>query len=152
MSYPPPPPPPGQGDPSQPPAGGYGPPPGQPPMAPPGYGAAMPAGPQTAGKATTSLVLGIISLLFCGLLLGIPAIFVGISARKEIRASNGRLGGEGLALGGIITGVIGTLWSIVVIAIVIVGLVAGGSAVKNVYDQVCASAAADNDPSNDCPS
>jgi hypothetical protein len=176
MNYPPPPPP-GQGDPNQPPPqqpppqqpppqqppGGYtppaAPPPGQPPAyggqpayGQPGYGAPVPAGPQTAGKATTSLVLGIVSLVLCGLLLGIPAIFLGISARKEIRDSNGRLGGEGLALGGIITGVIGSLWSIVVIVIVVIGLVAGGSAVKNVYDQVCQSAAADSDPNNDCPS
>jgi hypothetical protein len=115
----------------------------------------VPAAPQTAGKATTSLILGIVSLVLCGLLLGIPAIFIGISARKEIRDSGGRLGGDGLALGGIITGVIGSLWSVALIVFFIIALVAGGNAVKdvkNAYDSACASYAADSDPNNDCPS
>lgn len=162
MNYPPPPPP-GQGDPNQPPPqqppGGYTPPPTPPPAQPayggqPAYGAPAPAGPQTAGKATTSLVLGIVSLFLCGLLSGIPAIFLGISARKDIRQSNGRLTGDGLAMGGVVTGIIGTLLSIVGIVFFIIAIAAGGSAVKQIndaYNSACASYSADSDPNNDCP-
>ena len=109
----------------------------------------VPAG--TSGKATTSLVLGIASLVLCfiGFLLGIPAVIVGMRARKEIRNSEGRTGGDGIALTGIVTGIIGTLLGIVVVALV-VGLFAVGSTVNTVVDEACDQAAQDNDPSNDC--
>jgi hypothetical protein len=94
--------------------------------------------PPTSGKSTTSLVLGIVSLFFCGFLTGIPAIIVGISARKEIRRSNGALSGDGLALGGIITGILGTLWSLIAAGILI-ALFAFGAEAVNDYDQACDS-------------
>lgn len=103
---------------------------GYPPPVPP-----MPS-PPTAGKATTALVLGVVSLFFCGLLTGIPAIAVGLSARKEIRQSNGAVGGDGLALGGIITGILGTLWSLVAVAI-LVSLLAIGGEVADQYGDAC---------------
>lgn len=112
-------------------------PPGPPdPYAP--YGQPVPprASPPTSSKATTSLVLGVVSLLLCGFLTGIPAIFVGLSARKEIKRSNGSLGGEGLALGGIITGVLGTIWMLVATALLI-ALFAFGADVINNYSEVC---------------
>lgn len=89
-----------------------------PAAAPPMGGAYQPPGAAATSNstATVSLVLGIISLFFCGLFTGIPAIFLGLKARKEVAASDGRETGDGLALGGIITGAIGTL--ITTIAIV----------------------------------
>jgi hypothetical protein len=121
---------------------------------PPSYGSGQdpygqPA--QTSGKATTSLVLGIASLvLFCiGFILGIPAIIVGLRARKEIRTSQGRVGGDGLALGGIITGAIGTLLGLGALALVIATF-ALGSSLDEVVDRTCDELAQDNDPSNDC--
>ena len=83
--------------------------------------------PPSSGKATTSLVLGIVSLVFCGLFLGIPAMIVSRQAKREIRESGGRLGGDGLATAGFVTGLIGTIWSVLSI-ILIVGLFAFGAA------------------------
>ena len=155
MSYPPPP---GPNDPNQPPYGGDpaaqqpgGPPPGYgypPPGGQPPYQPAyqQPVGQQTAGKATTSLILGIVSLVLCGLFAGLPAIFLGFSARKEIRESNGRLGGDGLALGGIVTGILGTLWSLVLVGMLIFGVALFGSAV----DQACDDLRNDGIAGNEC--
>lgn len=104
----------------------------------PPYGQPVPPvpTPPTAGKATTSLVLGVVSLFFCGFFTGIPAILVGMSARKEIRQSGGTLSGEGLALGGIITGVLGTLWTLIAAGI-LVALIAFGAGVANDYSEAC---------------
>ncbi len=87
------------------------------------YGA-PPAAPPMSGRAVTALVLGIASVVVCclGPLLGVPAIIVGLRARKEIVAAQGRAGGDGLALGGIIAGVLGSLVGLAVWAAV-VGLV-----------------------------
>lgn len=57
----------------------------------------------TSGLAITSLVLGILGFLSGGLL-GIPAVICGHISRSQIKKSNGRLAGEGLALAGLITG------------------------------------------------
>jgi len=101
----------GQQPPAQPP---YGQPPyGQPPYGQPAYGGA--AAP-THGPATTSLILGILSFVCCGLL-GIPAYIIGRRAEREIAASGGRLGGEGLAKAGWILGLVS-------IALMVVGLLA----------------------------
>ncbi len=66
-----------------------------------------------SGKAVASLVLGILSL-FCNVLAGLPALIVGILALRDIGRSRERLGGRGLAIGGIITACVGTLLSCVV--------------------------------------
>ena len=120
---------------------------------PQSYGGQDPYGqpPKTSGKATTSLALGVGSLvLFCvGFLLGIPAIIVGMRARKEIRNSQGRLSGDGLALGGIITGVLGTLIGLAVVGLIIASLALGES-LQDVVRETCDELARDNDPNNDC--
>jgi hypothetical protein len=67
------------------------------------------------GKAVASLVCGIISLFILGPILGIVAIVLGVLARKEI-AADPSLDGAGLALAGIITGAIGAVLAIVLIA------------------------------------
>ncbi len=74
-----------------------------PPLVP--YGAITP----TSTLAVTSLVLGILSVLSCTFFTGIPAIICGHIARSQIRQSGGTTKGEGLAMGGLITGYIGTL-------------------------------------------
>jgi|GEM_PF-2991302 hypothetical protein len=63
------------------------------------------------GTATTSLILGILSLLCFGFLTGIPAIFVGISGKKKAE----KMGGEGrtMAQWGIISGIVGSILSII---------------------------------------
>jgi Domain of unknown function (DUF4190) len=82
-----------------------------PPPPPPQYGAPMPgAVPGTNGKAIWSLVTGIIGLLCCGLV-GIAAIILGQSAKKEI-ATSGQ-GGGGLATAGVVLGVLALVWMVV---------------------------------------
>lgn len=60
--------------------------------------------PQADGKATASMVLGILSVTCFGLLAGIPAVILGHISRKNIRESRGRLTGDGKALAGMIMG------------------------------------------------
>jgi hypothetical protein len=61
---------------------------------------------ETDGKATGSLILGILSLVAFSILTGIPAVILGHISRKNIRESRGRLRGEGMALAGLIMGYI----------------------------------------------
>lgn len=96
---------------------GYYPPPGQYPFAP---------APASSGKATTSLVLGVASIFVCGLFLGIPAMIVSRQAKREIEHSQGRLSGSGLATAGFVTGLIGTIVSVVV-GLLVVLLIAFGA-------------------------
>ena len=64
--------------------------------------------PPNAPGATKAMWLGIVSLLCCSLL-GPWAIYTGVQVRFRIRVSNGRLGGEGYAIAGIILGALSTL-------------------------------------------
>ncbi|MDB2686517.1 DUF1559 domain-containing protein [Mariniblastus sp.] len=69
---------------------------------------------KTSVLAIVSLVLGIASL-FCLIFTGIPAIILGIIAYLKTSKSNGYVKGGGLAIGGIVTGALGCLLSVVVI-------------------------------------
>ena len=80
-------------------------------------------------KATTALVLGLISLVG-GFMCVLPVLVspfawvTGSKARKEIRQSNGQLGGDGMATAGMVLGIIGTvLLALLVILLVIVVIV-----------------------------
>jgi hypothetical protein len=88
MSYPPPPPPP-------PDAGGYG------------Y-----AAPRTNNKAIWALVLGILSLVCCGVFAGIPALVLGNMAKNEIDASGGVQSGRGMAVAGLVLGIVSVVLSV----------------------------------------
>jgi type IV pilus assembly protein PilA len=83
---------------------------------------------RTDGKATGSMVLGILSLLLCfaGWLAGIPAIILGHISRSKIRKSMGRLKGDGMALAGLIMGyisVVGLPFMLIIAAIAIPNLI-----------------------------
>lgn len=91
----------------------------------------------TPGKATASMVIGIValaSILLCGIgLIAAPVgLFLGYSARREIAESNGRLGGSGTATAGIVMGWIGTvllvLGIIAFIALIAIGVSTDNSA------------------------
>jgi hypothetical protein len=88
---------------------------GQAPPPPPGYapygGGGF--GPQQHPKGTTILVLGIVGLLCCGPL-GIVAIVMGSTARKEMAANPGvTYTNAGLITAGWILGIVATvLWAI----------------------------------------
>jgi hypothetical protein len=72
----------------------------------------------TSRKATASLVCGVLTLLGIGFFLGLPAAVLGWWARREIDASEGRLGGRTEATVGMVVGLAAT----VVWAVVLVGL------------------------------
>jgi len=74
--------------------------PGRVPAQPPSYGQPQ----ESEGKATASLILGILSVTCLGLLAGIPAVILGHIAKSNIRKSGGRLGGDGKATAGLILG------------------------------------------------
>lgn len=103
--------------------------PGQPPV-PPVPGAPM------ADKAAWSLGLGLVSLCAFGPLTGVPAIVLGVQARRQIRESQGSLSGDGIALGGMISGVIGSLLWLVLGALIAM-LVVFGVQASNQYDKAC---------------
>lgn len=63
---------------------------------------------QNSPHATTALVTGIIGA-FCGIT-GPIAVGFAIAALHQIRTEPQRYGGRGLAIGGLVTGLIGCLW------------------------------------------
>ncbi len=73
--------------------------PGAPGGPPPAYGGSS----GTSGKAIASLVLGILAFLIWPL--GVAGIILGVMARNDIRAQPG-LGGNGLAITGIVLSVV----------------------------------------------
>jgi len=126
-----------------------------PPAPPPGqpYGYQQPGPPMmpapTHGKATTSLILGLVSLVACGLVLGIPAMIVAQQAKREIRASQGQLGGEGVATAGFVTGLIGTIWSVLG-GLLLVGLFVLGTAVEGQFEDTCTTITPEGSFSSEC--
>ncbi len=102
--------------------GAGGPPPTGPGYPPPGpFAPAPPAHPQS----TLAMVLGIVGLvggfIACGLGLVLSpfAWALGRNALRDIRASQGRVGGEGPAKTGMITGIIGTVLLVLAVLAVI---------------------------------
>jgi Domain of unknown function (DUF4190) len=95
------------------PGGGYVPP------APMGYmpGAMGYAGPRTDGMAIASLICGIVGIVcfvFCfGVVLGPVAAILGYISRQRIASSGGTLSGGGLALAGLILGVVAFAISVI---------------------------------------
>ncbi len=80
----------------------------------PGYLGAQPG---TSGKAITSLVLGILSFI-CLFFTGLPAIIFGAIGLSDIGKSHGRLGGKGMAISGIVLGIIGSCFSVVIAVLI----------------------------------
>jgi hypothetical protein len=79
----------------------------------------------TPGSATAALILGICSLVVCGLICGPLALVYGNKARNEIDASGGRLGGRGMATAGIVMGWIGLGLTVLCIIIFIASASSG---------------------------
>jgi prepilin-type processing-associated H-X9-DG protein len=72
----------------------------------------------TSRKAIWSLVLGVPSLV-CSVFTGIPAIILGALAVRDIARSRGRLGGNGLAIAGMVTGALGV---VLILPMTLIGL------------------------------
>jgi hypothetical protein len=74
--------------------------------------------PGTPGKAIAALILSIVGLVLCPYVFSVLALVFGYMARGEIKRSGGALGGDGLALAGIIIGW-GSIavWTLFIIAV-----------------------------------
>lgn len=71
--------------------------------------------PKTSGLAIWSLVLGILSLMCFTIFAGIPGVICGHKALSRIKKSGGALTGQGLAIGGLVTGYLGIAFAIFLI-------------------------------------
>ena len=81
---------------------------------------------QTSTLAIVSLIAGILGWTALPFLGSVVAIITGHMARSEIRRSNGQLGGDGMAIAGLVLGWISAaLW---IVGIVIIFTVLGGLA------------------------
>lgn len=83
---------------------------------------------QTASGAVVSIVLGVLSVMFCPLC-GPVAWALGRSAAREVDASGGQLGGRGIATAGKILGMIGTVL-LVLLVLFFVGAVVLGMSIE----------------------
>jgi hypothetical protein len=84
--------------------------------------------PRTSGTAIASLIFGVLEWIALPVIGAIPAVILGASARSEIRrAPPGTIGGEGLAVAGLILGWV--YLGIFVAIVVFVLLFFGGAAV-----------------------
>lgn len=84
-----------------------------PPPPPPGQGGYGYAAPRTNSKAIWALVLGILSFVCCGFVAGIPAIILGNMAKNEIDASGGVQSGRGMAVAGLVLGIVSIALSVI---------------------------------------
>ena len=113
---------------------------GQPPQDPyqqqpdqsPGYG--QDPSQDQSGQPYAAMITGIVSLVLAcgygvGLLASPVAWYLGKSSMNRIDASQGQLGGRGMAQAGMILGIVGTVLLVlaIVAVVVIFGLVAGSS-------------------------
>ncbi|CAM4239877.1 DUF4190 domain-containing protein [Paenibacillus typhae] len=90
----------------------------------------------TNGKSIASLVLGILSIVtpYIGLLFGIVAIILSALSLKEIR--NRYEGGRGLAIAGLVCGIVGTIiYALLILLFVVIILFAAGAedSISNFY-------------------
>lgn len=125
-----------------PPAGSYPPPYGYPPAGyppvgyppnggqtayygtPPGYPGPM--APATSGWAIASLILSLANWLVLPVIGAILGIVFGHIALGEIKASQGRVEGRGVAMAGLIIGYVSLGLAVCVIAVVIIAIAASG--------------------------
>ena len=70
------------------------------------------------GKATASMVLGIVGIIFCPIVLSVLAIVFGLQSRNEIDRNPGAYTNRGQAQAGFILGIVGLclmpVWFIIV--------------------------------------
>jgi hypothetical protein len=78
--------------------------------------------PPTPGNAVASLILGILSIVLCPIITAVIGLILGYNAKREIDASGGRLGGRGVALGGIITSWIGLAIYVPILLLIVIGI------------------------------
>jgi len=77
------------------------------------------------GTGLWSMILGIVSLFFGGLLLGVPAIILGLNGRRKAAAGRATNGGQAQA--GFVLGIISTVMSVLGILAVVALLFVSGT-------------------------
>jgi type II secretory pathway pseudopilin PulG len=77
----------------------------------------MSANAKRQGMATSSLILGILSVMCLGLLAGLPAIVLGHQARRKVRTQPEQYAGDGLAMAGLVMGYASIFTTICLIAV-----------------------------------
>jgi hypothetical protein len=101
------------------------------PYSSPAYGGgAFPGGamaPPTSGLAIASMVCGILGLVTCLLLPGIPAVICGHMALSQMAAPGARIGGRGMAIAGLVMGYIAVILGLVGVVLFTVGALANVS-------------------------
>jgi hypothetical protein len=76
--------------------------------------------PQATGKAIAALILSILGLVLCPYVFSVLGLVFGYIARGEIKQSGGRVGGDGLALAGIIISWGGlAVWTLFFVAVLV---------------------------------
>lgn len=73
---------------------------------------------QTSTKAILSLILGLMSF-FCVFFTGLPAIILGAMGLSDIGKSRGRLTGQPMAIIGLVTGVLGCMWTLIMVGMLL---------------------------------
>ena len=81
----------------------------------------------TAGKATAALVVALVGLVVCYPIGGIAALMLASQARRQIRESEGRLGGEGMVKWARIIGIAEITLGVIAILTIIAITFLGGS-------------------------
>ena len=97
---------------------------------------AAPTSKTSAPGAVSSLVCGIISVVVCwvpiaGLVLGIIGILHHSKAKKNIQANPQSFEGGGMAIGGLVCGIVGTVLSAIYNIIYLIALVSINEAIEN---------------------
>ena len=69
------------------------------------------------GKATASMVCGIVGIVVFGIILGPIAIILGVLARREIESTGQR--GRGMATAGIVLGIIAVVFFFIFLSILL---------------------------------
>ncbi|MEX2975206.1 DUF4190 domain-containing protein [Streptomyces sp. C184] len=81
--------------------------------------------PDTSGKAVASMVIGIASLVipFIGIVTGPLAIIFAARARREIQHTGQK--GDGMAIAGLVTGIVGCIGYAIFVVLLIIGVATG---------------------------
>jgi Domain of unknown function (DUF4190) len=87
----------------------------------------VPASGVASGKAVAALILGVGGLTFCPFVCSVFALVLGYQARAEIDRAGGARTGRGQATAGIVLGWIAVAIFVLLIALVAVGVMVGGS-------------------------
>lgn len=106
---------------------------------------ARPPAPETSGYAVASLVLGIVGFVIGFLIPEVLAIVFGVKARRAIARSAGRLKGKGLALAGMILGIVHLALVPILISILIPALMGAQEQARRIQSasnlwQICRAA------------